>query len=107
MNSSGGSALPSALPSYQTGEYFHFVPSNPALNLALVVGRRVESDIALPIKPHLEGRGIDFAHGSVTAIDADRSRILVGESQELSYDSILIACLRVERLKGKRLAVKS
>ena len=35
-------------------EYFHFVPSNPAL----AVGWRVESDIALPIKPYIESRGI-------------------------------------------------
>ena len=74
-------------------EYFHFVPSNPAL----AVGWRVESDIALPIKPHLEGRGIDFVHGSVTAIDADRSRIVVDGTQELAYDSILIACGAVPR----------
>lgn len=69
-------------------EYFHFVPSNPAL----AVGWRVESDIALPIKPYIESRGIDFVHGSVTAIDADRSRIVVDGTQELAYDSILIAC---------------
>lgn len=30
-------------------EYFHFVPSNPAL----AVGWRVKSDIVFPIKPHL------------------------------------------------------
>ncbi len=69
-------------------EYFHFVPSNPAL----AVGWRVESDIALPIKPYIEGRGIDFVHGSVATIDADRNRIVVDGTQELSYDSILIAC---------------
>lgn len=74
-------------------EYFHFVPSNPAL----AVGWRVESDIAIPIGPYLEGRGIGFVHGSVTAIDADRSRIVVGTSQELSYDYVLIACGAVPR----------
>lgn len=68
--------------------YFHFVPSNPAL----AVGWRVESDIALPIKTHLEGHGIHLVHGSVTAIDADRSRIMVGGTQELSYDALMIAC---------------
>lgn len=74
-------------------EYFHFVPSNPAL----AVGWRVESDIALPIQPYLEGRGIGFVHGSVTAIDADHSHIVVGGTQELSYDSIMIACGAVPR----------
>jgi sulfide:quinone oxidoreductase len=74
-------------------EYFHFVPSDPAL----AVGWRVKSDIAFPIKPHLEGRGIGFVHGSVTAIDADRSRFVVGGTQELSYDSIMIACGAVPR----------
>ena len=69
-------------------EYFHFVPSNPAL----AVGWRVEADIALPIKPYIESRGIDFVHGSVTAIDADRRGIVIGGTQELSYDSILITC---------------
>jgi len=74
-------------------EYFHFVPSNPAL----AVGWRVQSDVALPIKPHLEGRGIDFVHGSVTGIDVDRGRIVVGGTQELSYNSLMIACGAVPR----------
>jgi sulfide:quinone oxidoreductase len=74
-------------------EYFHFVPSNPAL----AVGWRVESDIAFPIKPYLEGRGIGFVHGPVTTIDADRSRVVIRETQELSCDSIMIACGAVPR----------
>ncbi|MEX5214141.1 MAG: FAD-dependent oxidoreductase [Nitrospiraceae bacterium] len=69
-------------------EYFRFVPSNPAL----AVGWRGESDVTIPIKPYLEGRGIGFIHGSVTAIDADRSRITVDKTQELSYDAIILAC---------------
>ncbi|WHZ22029.1 MAG: FAD-dependent pyridine nucleotide-disulfide oxidoreductase [Nitrospira sp.] len=74
-------------------EYFHFIPSNPAL----AVGWRVESDVAFPIKPYLEHRGIGFAHGSVTAIDADHSHIVMREAQKLTYDFIMIACGAVPR----------
>lgn len=74
-------------------EYFHFIPSNPAL----AVGWRVESDVAFPIKPYLEGHGIGFVHGSVTAIDADHSHIVVRGAQDLTYDSIMIACGAVPR----------
>ncbi len=74
-------------------EYFHFVPSNPAL----AVGWRMESDLSFPINPYFEGRGIGFVHGSVTAIDADRSCIVVGEAQEIPYDSIMVACGAVPR----------
>lgn len=74
-------------------DYFHFVPSNPAL----AVGWRVESDIALPIRPHLEGHGINFVRGSVATIDGDRGRIVVGAAEELFYDSLMITCGAVPR----------
>ncbi|MGE3151811.1 MAG: NAD(P)/FAD-dependent oxidoreductase [Nitrospiraceae bacterium] len=74
-------------------DYFQFVPSNPAL----AVGWRIEADIVIPMKPYLEAHGIGFVHGAVTTIDADRSRIMVDKTQELSYDAIIIACGAVPR----------
>src|SRR5574340_674271 len=41
--------------------YFHFVPSNPWV----AMGWRERSDIAFPIGPYLESRGIRFIHRSV------------------------------------------
>ncbi|HET9462943.1 MAG TPA: FAD-dependent oxidoreductase [Thiobacillus sp.] len=67
--------------------YFHFVPSNPWV----AMGWRERSDIAFPIGPYLESRGIKFIHSAVKRIQPDVIQVDLENGDVLFYDILLIA----------------
>jgi len=67
--------------------YFHFVPSNPWV----AMGWRERSDIAFPIEPYLESRGIKFIHSGVKRIQPDVIQVDLENGDVLFYDYLLIA----------------
>lgn len=67
--------------------YFHFVPSNPWV----AMGWRERSDIAFPIGPYLESRGIRFIHSGVKRIQPDVIQVDLENGDVLFYDTLLIA----------------
>ncbi|MDP1644066.1 MAG: FAD-dependent oxidoreductase [Thiobacillus sp.] len=67
--------------------YFHFVPSNPWV----AMGWRERSDIAFPIGPYLESRGIKFIHSGVKRIQPDVIQVDLDNGDVLFYDYLLIA----------------
>jgi sulfide:quinone oxidoreductase len=67
--------------------YFHFVPSNPWV----AMGWRERSDIAFPIGPYLEARGIKFIHSGVRRIQPDVIQVDLENGDVLFYDMLLIA----------------
>ncbi len=67
--------------------YFHFVPSNPWV----AMGWRERSDIAFPIGPYLESRGIKFIHSAVKRIQPDVIQVDLENGDVLFYDVLLIA----------------
>jgi len=67
--------------------YFHFVPSNPWV----AMGWRERSDIAFPIGPYLESRGIKFIHSGVKRIQPDVIQVDLENGDVLFYDYLLIA----------------
>ncbi len=67
--------------------YFHFVPSNPWV----AMGWRERADIAFPIGPHLEARGIKFIHSGVKRIQPDVIQVDLENGDVLFYDTLLIA----------------
>jgi len=67
--------------------YFHFVPSNPWI----AMGWRERSDIAFPIAPYLESRGIKFIHSGVKRIQPDVIQVDLENGDVLFYDYLLIA----------------
>lgn len=68
-------------------DYFHFVPSNPWI----AMGWRDRADIAFPVAPYLEARGIRFVHGKVKRIQPDLIQIDLENGDALFYDTLLIA----------------
>ena len=67
--------------------YFHFVPSNPWI----AMGWRERSDIAFPIGPYLESRGIKFIQSGVKRIQPDVIQVDRENGDVLFYDYLLIA----------------
>ncbi len=67
--------------------YFHFVPSNPWI----AMGWRERSDIAFPIGPYLESRGIKFIHSGVKRIQPEVIQVDLENGDVLFYDTLLIA----------------
>jgi len=67
--------------------YFPFVPSNPWV----AMGWRERSDIAFPIGPYLESRGIRFIHSGVKRIQPDVIQVDLENGDVLFYDYLLIA----------------
>lgn len=67
--------------------YFHFVPSNPWI----AMGWRERADIAFPIGPYLEARGIKFIHSGVKRIQPDVIQVDLDNGDVLFYDTLLIA----------------
>jgi len=66
---------------------FQFVPSNPWL----AVGWRERADITFPIAPCLERKGIGFIAQTVTRIEPDQNRLLLGDGQTVDYDYLVVA----------------
>ncbi|MDP2266398.1 MAG: FAD-dependent oxidoreductase [Thiobacillus sp.] len=67
--------------------YFHFVPSNPWV----AMGWRERTDVAFPIGPYLESRGIKFIHSGVKRIQPDVIQVDLENGDVLFYDTLLIA----------------
>ena len=67
--------------------YFHFVPSNPWV----AMGWRERADVAFPIGPYLESRGIAFIASGVRCIQPDIIQIDLENGDVLFYDYLLIA----------------
>lgn len=67
--------------------YFHFVPSNPWV----AMGWRERSDVAFPIGPYLESRGIKFIHSGVKRIQPDVIQVDLENGDVVFYDYLLIA----------------
>ena len=67
--------------------YFHFVPSNPWV----AMGWREPADIAFPIGPYLESRGIKFIHSGVRRIQPDVIQVDLENGDVLFYDTLLVA----------------
>jgi sulfide:quinone oxidoreductase len=67
--------------------YFHFVPSNPWV----AMGWRERADIAFPIQPSFEARGIKFVHSGVKRIQPDVIQVDLDNGDVLFYDILLIA----------------
>ena len=67
--------------------YFHFVPSNPWV----AMGWRERSDVAFPIGPYLESRGIKFIHSGVKRIQAEVLQVDLENGDVLFYDYLVIA----------------
>jgi len=68
-------------------DYFHFVPSNPWV----AMGWRNRADIAFPIAPYLEARGIRFVHSKVKQIQPGQNQVALGNGTTLTYDTLLVA----------------
>jgi sulfide:quinone oxidoreductase len=67
-------------------DYFHFVPSNPWI----AMGWRNRSDIAFPIEPYLNERGIKFVASGVKGIQPGKNQIDLENGGTLFYDYLLI-----------------
>lgn len=67
-------------------DYFQFVPSNPWV----AVGWRTRDDIAFPLRPYLEKKGIEFIAQPVAKIDADANTLLLGNGETVAYDYLII-----------------
>ncbi len=67
--------------------YFHFVPSNPWI----AMGWRERSDIAFPIGPYLDARGIKFVQSGVRKIQPDVIQVDLENGDVLFYDYLVIA----------------
>lgn len=68
-------------------DYFHFVPSNPWI----AMGWRDRDDIAFPIAPYLEQRGIEFICIALSRVLADKNQIVLGDDSRVDYDYLILA----------------
>jgi sulfide:quinone oxidoreductase len=67
-------------------DYFQFVPSNPWVG----VGWTKRDDIAFPIKPYVERKGIHFIPKAAEKIDAEGQEITLADGSKVRYDYLLI-----------------
>ncbi|MHB1202538.1 MAG: NAD(P)/FAD-dependent oxidoreductase [Acidithiobacillus sp.] len=67
-------------------DYFQFVPSNPWVG----VGWRERDDVAFPIKPYVERKGIHFIAQRADRIDAEANRIDLADGSKVDYDYLFI-----------------
>jgi sulfide:quinone oxidoreductase len=80
-------------------DYFQFVPSNPWV----AVNWRKRDDIAFPIAPYLEKKGIDFVPVGVKRVHPQDNRLELNDGRSLSYDYLVIATgpkLAFEEVEG-------
>lgn len=68
-------------------DYFNFVPSNPWI----AMGWRNRSDIAFPIDPYLEARGINFVATEMTQVHAAANRVELLDGSWQYYDYLVLA----------------
>jgi sulfide:quinone oxidoreductase len=80
-------------------DYFQFVPSNPWI----AVGWRKRKDITIPIKQYLAKKKINFIASRVDKIDAQNSKLELGNGETVDYDYLIIATgprLAFEEIEG-------
>ncbi|WP_035384205.1 FAD/NAD(P)-binding oxidoreductase [Ferriphaselus sp. R-1] len=68
-------------------ESFHFVPSNPWV----AVNWRTRDDIAFPIRPYLERKGIDFISAGAKRVHPEKNQIELMNGETVDYDYLIIA----------------
>ena len=68
-------------------DYFNFVPSNPWI----AMGWRNRGDIAFPIDPYLEARGINFVAKGLAQVHAATNRVELVDGSWLHYDYLVLA----------------
>jgi sulfide:quinone oxidoreductase len=68
-------------------DYFQFVPSNPWV----AVGWRDRQSITVPLRPHLEAKGIGLVLAAVTRIDPTAKRLELADGQTLDFDFLVLA----------------
>ena len=67
-------------------DFYQFVPSNPWV----AVGWRKREQVVLPVAEPLARKGIAFIPQAVTQIDAEHSKLVLKDGQELAYDYLII-----------------
>jgi sulfide:quinone oxidoreductase len=68
-------------------ESFHFVPSNPWV----AVNWRVRDDIAFPIRPYLERKGIGFISAGARRVHPEQNQVELMNGEKVDYDFLIIA----------------
>ncbi|NIR61638.1 MAG: NAD(P)/FAD-dependent oxidoreductase [Gammaproteobacteria bacterium] len=68
-------------------EDFQFVPSNPWIG----VGWRRREDTTFPLRSYVERKGVRFLAEPVARIDAEGSRLELGNGEVVAYDHLVIA----------------
>ncbi len=68
-------------------EHFQFTPSNPWVT----VGWRKLDEVLVPIRPHVEKKGIRFACQAVTHLEPEHNRLRLADGGQLEYDYLVIA----------------
>ena len=66
---------------------FHFVPSNPWVG----VKWRTKEDIAFPIAPYLEKKGIAFINSGAKRVHPAENRVELENGDSVAYDFLIIA----------------
>ena len=66
--------------------HFQFTPSNPWV----LVGWRKPEQVLVPIEPGMSKNGVRFIAQTVTRIDAQRNRLVLGNGSEEAYDYLVI-----------------
>lgn len=69
------------------GDDFEFTPSNPWVAL----GWRSAGDIAFPVGPYLDARGIKFIPVPAYRIDPVQQRVILADDRAISYDFLILA----------------
>ncbi len=69
-----------------SSEYFQFTPSNPWV----AVGWRKPEQVLVPIRQHVEKKGIRFIAQMVTQLEPEQNRISLADGQTLNYDYLVI-----------------
>lgn len=70
-----------------TSENFQFTPSNPWV----AVGWRKPEQVLVPIRPHVEKKGIRFISQPVTQLQPENNRLEVADGETIDYDYLVIA----------------
>ena len=68
-------------------EHFQFTPSNPWV----VVGWRDQEQVLVPIRKHVERRGIKFIAKAVETIEPSANRLVLDDGEQVAYDYLIIA----------------
>ena len=67
-------------------EHFQFTPSNPWV----AVGWRTPAEVTVPIRPHVEKRGIRFIAEAVARLEPEANRVVLTDGATLDYDYLVV-----------------